>query len=87
MNEPKAPPFSLVAEITGWYGTLAILGAYALSSLEALPAASPVLAVMNLTGGLGVAWVCWRKRTWQAFGLEVVWSVIAAIALLRAWLA
>jgi hypothetical protein len=83
MNAPAQAPFSLTAEIAGWYGTLAILGAYAMSSLEVLPAASPLLAVLNLTGGLGVAWVCWRKRTWQAFGLEVVWAVIAAIALVR----
>ena len=86
-QSPVAPqPFSLVAEIAGWYGTLAILGAYVLTSLEVLPAASPVLAVLNLTGGLGVAWVCWRKRTWQAFGLEIIWAAIAVVALVRAFL-
>ena len=46
--DPKAPlPFSLLAEIVGWYGMLAILGAYALSSYEVLPAASPVLATLD----------------------------------------
>ena len=79
-------PFSLPAEIAGWYGTLAILGAYTLTTLEVLPAASPVLALLNLTGGLGVAWVCWRKRTWQAFGLEIIWAAIAVVALVRAML-
>lgn len=83
-RDPKAPlPFSLPAEIAGWYGTIAILGAYTLSSYEVLPAASPVLAALNLTGGLGVAWVCWRKRTWQAFWLEAIWSVVAVGALVR----
>ena len=82
--DPKAPlPFSLLAEIVGWYGMLAILGAYALSSYEVLPAASPVLATLNLSGGLGVAWVCWRKRTWQAFWLEAIWSLVAIGALVR----
>ncbi len=80
-------PFSLPAEIAGWYGTLAILGAYTLSSFEVLPAASPVLALLNLTGGLGVAWVCFRKRTWQAFWLEAVWSMVAIGALARWMLA
>lgn len=79
------PPFSLLAEIAGWYGTLAILAAYALGTLEVMPAASALLAALNLTGGLGVAWVCWRKRTWQAFGLELVWACIAAVALVRAF--
>lgn len=89
-SSPSSPstaplPFSLPAEIAGWYGTLAILGAYTLSSFEVLPAASPVLALLNLTGGLGVAWVCFRKRTWQAFWLEAVWSMVAIGALAR-WL-
>jgi hypothetical protein len=44
-----------------------------------------VLALMNLTGGLGVAWTCWRKRTWQAFWLEAIWSLVAIGALVR-WL-
>ncbi len=87
MTAPAAPPFSLPAEIAGWYGTVAILVAYALSSLEVLPAASAVLALMNLTGGLGVAWVCWRKRTWQAFWLEATWATIAVIALGKAAMA
>jgi hypothetical protein len=65
----------------------AILVAYTMSSLEVLPAASPVLAGMNLTGGLGVAWVCWQKRTWQAFWLEAIWASIAVVALVRAVLA
>lgn len=82
--DPKAPlPYSLLAEIVGWYGMLAILSAYALSSYEVLPAKSPVLAALNLSGGLGVAWVCWRKRTWQAFWLETIWSLVAIGALVR----
>jgi hypothetical protein len=84
MSPPPAPRFSLPAEIAGWYGTVAILAAYALASLEVLPAASPLLAAMNLTGGLGVAWLCWHKRTWQAFWLEAIWAAIAVVALLRA---
>ncbi len=83
MKRADALPFSLAAEIAGWYGTLAILGAYALSSFGVLGAADPAYQLLNLSGGLGVAWVCWRKRTWQAFWLEAVWATIAAIALLR----
>jgi L,D-peptidoglycan transpeptidase YkuD (ErfK/YbiS/YcfS/YnhG family) len=85
MQDPAPRPSSLPAEIAGWYGTVAILCAYALSSLEVLPAASPLLAAMNLSGGLGVAWVCWHKRTWQAFWLEAIWATIAVVALARAF--
>jgi hypothetical protein len=87
MTRADALPFSLAAEIAGWYGTLAIVGAFALSSFGAIAPADAAYQLLNLTGGLGVAWVCWRKRTWQAFWLEVVWAVIAAAALLRQALA
>jgi hypothetical protein len=76
-------PFSLTAEIAGWYGTLAILGAYALVTFETLKPTHAVCQLLNLTGALGVAWVCWRKRTWQAFWLESIWAAIAVIALVR----
>ena len=76
-------PFSLPAELAGWYGTLAILGAYALSSFGVLGTADVAYHALNLTGALGVAWVCWRKRTWQAFWLEAIWATIAAVALVR----
>ena len=83
MTQATALPFLLAAEIAGWYGTLAILGAYALSSFGVLATTDLVYQVLNLTGGLGVAWVCWRKRTWQAFWLEAVWAAIAVIGLVR----
>lgn len=83
MTRAEPLPFSLPAEVAGWYGTLAIVGAYALSSFGALAAGDAAYQWLNLTGGLGVAWVCWRKRTWQAFWLEAVWVAIAAVALLR----
>lgn len=80
-NVPR--PFSLPAEIAGWYGTAAILAAYALSSFGALATGDRLYQVLNFTGALGVAWVCWHKRTWQAFWLEAIWATIAVVALLR----
>lgn len=83
MSRPTTLPPSLPAELAGWYGTAAILGAYALSSFGALATTDRAYQVLNLTGALGVAWVCWRKRTWQAFWLEAVWAAIAVVALAR----
>ena len=39
--------------------------------------------LLNLTGALGVAWVCWRKRTWQPFWLEALAAAVALVALAR----
>lgn len=84
MTVATKPPFTTVAaEIVGWYGTLAILGAYALTSFGVLASTSATCQLLNLTGASGVAIVCWRKRTWQAFWLEAVWATIALVALLR----
>jgi len=85
MQNPEPRPFSLPAELAGWYGTLAILIAYALNSFEVLSAHDRTYQLLNLTGGLGVAWVCWRKRTWQAFWLEAVWATVAATSLVRSF--
>lgn len=79
------PRRNLLLEVAGWYGTAAILAAYALSSFGVL-AQGPLYQVLNLTGALGVGAICWHKRTWQAFWLEAVWGAVAFAALLRPWL-
>ncbi len=84
MPDSASAPFALAAEVAGWYGTAAILAAYALSSFDVLHASDRTYQLLNLTGALGVAWVCWRKRTWQAFWLEAIWATIALVALARA---
>lgn len=83
MPDPASSSFSLVAEIAGWYGTAAIVLAYALSSFGVLQTRDRSYQLLNLTGALGVAWVCFRNATWQAFWLEAVWATIAAVALAR----
>lgn len=79
-NAPPRP--SIAAEVAGWYGTAAILGAFALSSFGVI-GQDRLYQLLNLTGALGVAWVCWRRRTWQAFWLEVIWAFVALVALVR----
>jgi hypothetical protein len=82
MSQTAPAPFSLPAELAGWYGTAAILGAYALSSFGVLATTDRTYQALNLTGAIGVAIVCWRKRTWQAFWLEAIWAAIATVALI-----
>jgi hypothetical protein len=84
MIADTTPSLSLAADVAGWYGTAAILGAYALSSFEILRPRDRLYQLLNLTGALGVAWVCWEKATWQPFWLEAIWAAIALVALLRA---
>ncbi len=77
---PPAPP-PLWAEIVGWSGMLALLSAYGANSFDAMEKGA-LYQGLNLTGALGVAVVCFYRRTWQAFVLEAVWAAIALTALL-----
>ena len=67
-----------------WYGTAAILGAYALNSSDSLDMVGGKIGyqVLNTTGATGVGLVCWRRRTWQPLVINVTWAVIGATALL-----
>lgn len=66
----------------GWYGTGAILTAYALTSFDLLERGT-AYQLLNATGAFGVGLVCWHKKTWQAFWLEAVWCAVALISLAR----
>lgn len=82
-SEPSSPPKPpLWIEVLGWYGTLAIVGAYAGLSFGWLEEGT-TYQLLNLTGAIGVGLVCWSRRTWQPFWLEVVWAAVAATALVR----
>lgn len=82
---PAADPArERLADAVGWGGTIAILSAFALSSFHVLGPDDVRYLLLNLGGAAGVGWVCWRKRAWQAFWLEAVWGLVAAVALVRA---
>ena len=81
-DAPAPRPRSLAAEVAGWYGTIAILAAYAANSFDWLEQ-GVAYQVLNLSGALGVAWICWHRRTWQPFWLEAIWAAIALIGLAR----
>ena len=73
-------PAPLWLDVLGWYGTLAIVGAY-FSLSHGLLEEGVAYHMLNLTGALGVGAVCWWKRAWQPMSLEVVWCLIAISAL------
>ncbi len=78
-SDTKIP---LAANVFGWYGTLAILSAYGLSSMGWLEQ-GVLYQFLNLTGAAGVGVVCFLRRAWQPMCLEVAWALIAILALVR----
>lgn len=74
---------NLFAEIAGWYGALAIITAYALVSFELINSNGLAYQLLNLTGAIGVIIIAIHKRVKQSIVLNVFWSLVAIIALVR----
>jgi len=67
----------------GWWGTIAIVGAYGLSSFGILPSHTLLYQLFNLTGALGIITVSLYKKVYQSVALNLVWLIIAVIAIIR----
>ena len=73
----------LFIEIFGWYGAIAILGAYALISFSLIQPDSFIYQFFNFTGAIGIVVVSFYKKTYQPGALNIVWAIIALIAIIR----
>lgn len=71
-----------VANVVGWYGTIAILLAYALVSFRVISVSGYVYQLLNFTGALGIVAVATLKDDEQPAVLNIVWAIIALIAII-----
>jgi len=67
----------------GWYGVLAILLAYLLISFNVLASKSLGYQLLNLTGAGGIIIEAMSKKDTQPVVLNVVWAIIALLAIGR----
>ncbi len=72
-----------LVEIVGWYGTVAIVLAYALSSFSILKPTGLIYQFLNLSGALGIVVISFRKKAYQPGVLNVIWSMIAFVAIIK----
>jgi len=70
-----------VAEFVGWYGTFAILLAYALISFKVIPSSGYLYQILNLTGAIGIVIISVVKKAKQPAALNIVWAAIAFFAM------
>lgn len=75
---------NFIDEIIGWYGMAAILLAYGLVSFNVLSASGIFYQVLNFTGAGGVAYISFKKQARQPAILNIVWAIIALIAIVKA---
>ena len=67
--------------IVGWYGVVATVGAYMLVSFSLVGATSLPYQILNLTGALGITIETYTKKDYQPFWLNLIWMIIALIAI------
>jgi hypothetical protein len=86
-----APPMFLrartrrrIVEVIGWGGAIGILAAYALLSFGVMRAGGLPYQLLNITCGVAVALASYHQRAYQSVVLNVAWSAIALVALVRA---
>lgn len=76
-----SPQTLKIFEILGWYGASAILGAYALISFNIVGSDSYIYQLLNLTGATGVMVISFLKHARQPAFLNLVWAIVAVVAL------
>jgi hypothetical protein len=70
-------------EIFGWYGTIAIVAAYALISFGLLSSENIWYQILNCTGAIGIVIISFSKKTYQPGVLNLIWTVIALVAIVK----
>lgn len=70
-------------EIFGWYGTVAILLGYTLSSFSLVQPTNIWYQILNITGGLGLAAISLHRKAYQPATVNIIWAVIGLIAILK----
>lgn len=82
-EEKSHPPVPLWTEIAGWYGAIAIMGAYCLVSFGLAEGEGIWFQLLNLTGALGLLAIGWAKRVKQNILLNLFWAAIGVVAIIN----
>jgi hypothetical protein len=72
-----------VIETLGWYGALAVTGAYAFNSFGYLAADASGYQLLNLSGAIALAIITLYRRVYQSALVNVIWAIIAVVALAK----
>ena len=70
-------------ENLGWYGTLAIVAAYALANFSLLDIHGLPYLLLNLTGSSAIVYEALPKKDYQSVFINAVWIAVAVTVLLK----
>lgn len=69
--------------IVGWYGLIAVVTAYILTTFGYFSVDHILIPLLNLTGAAGVAVASFRKNAYEPAIMNVIWAGIGLVALLK----
>jgi hypothetical protein len=75
----------MLIDILGWIGSVEVIAAYGLNSYQKLSSDSNVFQFLNLTGAIFLIANTVYYGAFPSAVINVVWVIIAAIALIRNW--
>ncbi len=75
----------LFTHIVGWVGAFLVVLAYLLVSSKKVQGDSRAYQFMNLAGAVGVGINALYQAAWPSFAIQIVWGMIALVALIQAW--
>lgn len=76
---------NIFVHVVGWAGSALVVGAFALVSSKKVASDSRTYQWMNLLGAVGVGINAAYYSAWPSFAIQIVWGIIAIIALVNIW--
>lgn len=76
---------TLLVNILGWSGTIAVLWAYVVVTVGWHPARSVYFQGLNLYGSIGLMTISLYYHVFPNVALNLVWGAIALVALVGLW--
>ncbi len=73
----------IVDETIGWYGTFVVILAYILVSFGYVSSSAFSYQLLNLMGALGILYITIKKKVYQSASVNLIWGIIAVIAMAR----
>ena len=70
-------------QIIGWIGMVLIMVAYFLISFDIVTVHNIWFQLLNIVGSFGLVLVAFGRRGWQPMVLNIIWILIAIIAMIR----
>ncbi len=82
-SSPRHHMHQKIIQTIGWYGVAAVVAAYILLSFRIVAPENIWYQLLNLTGALAIIVEASTKKDRQPVVLNIIWAVVALVALLR----